>query len=217
MRNAQASVREKWIAERLTPFFKERGFTWLPHLHQFRKSTERGFTCVIISVSDYEDSSLVEAHLGIRIDDVENITFPFTNGLPGFKPDSMTLVTPLARMYGGTFERFEVRDERSANETVATIQGQLREHGLKFLHRYSSLEDMEALFNATPEEPLPLVHNQSNRCFRAVAMASLSLRRDFENLVEIYGRRLEAELRAPAPTMDKYVRLINFLRHYSQN
>ncbi len=217
MRNLQASVRESWIAERLKPFLGRQGFTWLPHLHQFRKSTERGFTCIILSVSDHEESSLAEAHLGIRIDDVENIAFPFTNGLPGFQPDSMTLVTPLAKLFGKAFERFEITDKRSAAETVTAIQGQLQDKGLKFLQQYSSLEDMEALYNEAPEASLKLVHNQSNRCFRAVVMARLLLRRDFENLVETYGRRLETELHAPQSTLDKYARLVNFLRYYSQN
>lgn len=217
MRNAQVSVRESWIAERLKPFLGRQGFTWLPHLHQFRKSTERGFTCIILSVSDHEESSLVEAHLGIRIDDVENIAFPFTNGLPGFQPDSMTIVTPLAKLYGQPFQRFEVASQRSAAEAVVAIQGQLQDKGLKFLNQYSSLEDMEALYNEKPEEQLQLVHNQANRCFRAVAMARLLPRKDFEQLVETYGRRLETELHAPQSTLEKYTRLVNFLRYYSQN
>ncbi|MCB0578026.1 MAG: hypothetical protein KDD10_01785 [Phaeodactylibacter sp.] len=217
MRNIQASTRENRIAERLIPFFREWGFTWLPHLHQFRQSTERGFTCVILSVSDYGDSSLLEAHLGIRIDDVENIAFPFTNGLPGFQPDSMTLATPLARLFGQAFERFEVSDENSADEAVAAIRAQLQEKGLKFLRRYSSLEHMDALFNETPEEPLRLAHNQANRCFRAAVLARLLPRRDFESLAETYGRHLREELRVPAATLEKYLRLISFLQHYSQN
>ena len=217
MHNLQASIRENWISERLKPFLGRQGFTWLPHLHQFRKSTERGFTCVILSVSDHEQSSLVEAHLGIRIDDVENITFPFTNGLPGFQPDSMTIVSPLSKLYSKPFERFEVTDARSAAEAVMAIQGQLQDKGLKFLGQYSSMEDMEALFNEKPQEPLFLVHNQANRCLRAIVMARLLPRKDFEQLVETYHRRLEEELHAPQSTLGKYIRLVNFLRHYSQN
>ncbi|MCB0589201.1 MAG: hypothetical protein KDD06_28190 [Phaeodactylibacter sp.] len=217
MRNIQTSVRENWVAERLAPFFRECGFTWLPHLHQFRKSTERGFTCLAIAVSDCEGGSLLEAHLGIRIDAVENLTFPFTNGLPGFQPDSMTLVTPLARLKGKPYERIELSDENSADEAAAAIRQQFEEKGLAFLSHYSSLENMDNLFNRTPEEPLPLVYSQSNRCFRAVAMARLLSRKDFELLVENYSLRLAHELFVPLPTLDKFSRLVEFLRHYSQN
>ena len=217
MRNIQASLRESWVAERLKPFFKEQGFTWLPHLHQFRKSTERGFTCVIIAVSDYDDCSLLEAHLGVRIDEVENLTFPFTNGLPGFQPDSMTIVTPLSRLNGQPFERFELKDEDSADEAVSAIRIQLQQKGLHFINHYSNLENMEALFNETPEKALPFVHNQANRCFRAVVLAQLLLRKDFEQLAATYRHRLEKELFVPLPTLDKYTRLVNFLSFYSQN
>ena len=217
MRNIQASLRESWVAERLKPFFKEQGFTWLPHLHQFRKSTERGLTCVIIAVSDYDDCSLLEAHLGVRIDEVENLTFPFTNGLPGFQPDSMTIVTPLSRLNGRPFERFELRDEDSADEAVSAIRIQLQQKGLHFINHYSSLEKMEALYNETPEKALVFVNNQANRCFRAVVLAQLLLRKDFEQLADTYRHHLEKELFTPHATLDKYTRLVDFLRFYSQN
>ncbi|MCB0617109.1 MAG: hypothetical protein KDC75_27520, partial [Phaeodactylibacter sp.] len=82
---------------------------------------------------------------------------------------------------------------------------------------YSNLENMEALFNETPEKALPFVHNQANRCFRAVVLAQLLLRKDFEQLAATYRHRLEKELFVPLPTLDKYTRLVNFLSFYSQN
>jgi len=211
------STLEAQVAERLQPLLRERGYQWLPHLHQFRRSRSKGFSCVILSTSHYENGSLLEVHLGLRHDDVENLAFPFTNGLPGFQPDSMTLVTPMSRLFGKPYQRFEVRSQDSLDSAIEQLSSQLQEEGLEFLKDYSELAAVDRLLNAQPEEPVQLLHNQINRCFRALVSAKLRQRTDFAALAEHYARFLQERLFAPAPTLEKFGRLRRFLEQYSMN
>lgn len=217
MHSFNTSTLEVQVADSLQPLLREKGYHWLPHLHQFRRSHPKGFSCVILAVSHYDTGSLLEAHLGLRHDDVENLAFPFTNGLPGFQPDSMTLVTPLGRLFGKPYQRFEVQNHNSLKTATEELKGQLLEEGLGFLKNYSQLAAVDRLLNALPDEPVQLLHNQINRCFRALVCAKLQQRDDFQALAEHYAHFLQERLYAPAPTLDKFDRLRRFLEQYSMN
>lgn len=201
----------------MSPPLKEHGFDWLPRLHQFRQSTENGFSCLILSSSPANSGSIMEAHVGLRIDDVENLAFPFTNGLPGFRPDSMTLVTPIARLYNQRFQRLTLQDERDQKAAARLFGAQFKEKGIPFVETYNKRSDLDHLFNHSPSDPLPLVHNQINRCFRGIVIAKLTQRPDFEAVVQAYATALRDTLYAPDATIAKFDRLAGFLRHYSMN
>jgi hypothetical protein len=217
MYHPDRSIQEQQLAQALHPLMRSKGYDWLPRLHQFRKSTENGFTCLILSTTAYEKESLTEAHLGIRIDHVENLAFPFTNGLPGFQPDSMSLVTPMARLFEQRYQRLPLAGEKSVEEATSQLKGQLESKGFAFLQQYSQLSQLDELLNAQPEAPVPYLHNQINRCFRAIVTAKLLQRQDFAALTEHYASLLADSLYAPEATKAKYQRLRHFLLHYSMN
>lgn len=207
---------ESRLDETLGAFLAAAGFTPRPELHQYRRAAEEGFQCVIHSWSHYDDISMLEIHIGIRLDAVEGIAFPMTNGLPGFAPDSMTLVTPLAKLRGRRHQRYEIKTEEDVQEAVGEIKEWLKEDGLPFLEKYSSLEAMDALFNDNPAKLLPYIHNASNRCLRGITLAKLTGRDDFERLVRVYRQQLEIQ-QAIEVTKEKYERLVEYLRMYSEN
>lgn len=204
------------IVHALQPYLAPKGFLYLPKWEQYRKPTPSGFQSVIVALAPYEDLSLLEVHLGIRQDSVENLAYPFTNGLMGFQDNNMTLVTPLAKLHGHAFQRFEVRQPADGARAAQEILDQLEKGGLRFLDKYSRLEEMCSLFNRHPKHPLPLVHNQINRCLRGLVLARLNHRSDFEELGAIYRERLQV-LRAPEAAVQKFDRLRNYLRSYSVN
>lgn len=194
----------------------QRGLEWIPHLHQFRQIFTGGFFCVILSISGYPDCALAEVHIGIRLDEVEQLTFPHTNSTAGFQPNSMTLVTPLARLFGKRMQRFEIFNQEDAASAAWTVEKQLTQRGLLFLAKLQRVQDMDQLYNKQPELPIPYLHNAIHRCFRGIALAKLVERPGFEALCETY-RRVLANRFAPKPTRAKYERLVQFLRNYSQN
>jgi len=211
------STQEFQIVQALRPLLAQKGYDWLPRLHQFRKSTKSGFSCLILSISTYEEASLAEAHLGVRIDDVENLAFPFTNGLTGFQPESMSVVSPMAKLFGQRYQRLSLQGPADLPEATATFTRQLEERGFAFLEKYGQLKALDQLLNKQPGETVPLVHNQINRCFRAIVTAKLMQRQDFPDIAAHYADFLADTLYAPKPTLDKYERLRQFLLHYSVN
>lgn len=204
------------IVTQLRPFFERKGFLHLPQWEQFRKPTPTGFQAVIISLADYDDLSLLEIHLGVRQDAVENLAYPFTNGLMGFRENSMTLVTPLAKLHGHAYQRFELKDMPDMSAPLEQITEQLLKGGFSFLSKYTRIEEMEQLYNRHPKHHLPLVHNQINRCLRGIVLARLNHRTDFDQMAGIYHQRLQ-ELRAPEVTIQKFERLRDYLRTFSEN
>jgi len=207
---------KKRLVHGLASRLEDKDFVYTPQWEQFRKTTSGGFQSLILSISEYPDISLFELHLGIRLNAVENLAYPFTNGLMGFQANSMTLVTPLAKLHGHAFQRFELSPGEAVDKPMEEIGKQLENGGFSFMEKYHSLEEMEKLFNRHPHHPLPLVHNQINRCLRGLVLAKLINRTDFEKLASLYRERLQV-LRAPDATIHKYDRLRSYLRTYAPN
>lgn len=203
--------------ELMQPLFQEKGFHFVPQFKQYRKLMPIGFQCVIFSFSHYPEGSLVEVHLGIRVDMVEQLAFPYTNGLPGFKEDSLTLVTPLARLFGMPFERFDLINRQDLIQTSRKVTYQLAEKGWQFLNGNTRLTHLDQLFNHQPEEELSLVHNQANRCLRGMTIARLNQDPNFQSLAQIYRQQLQQMPTATDHTRHGFDRLFHFLLAYSPN
>jgi hypothetical protein len=73
---------KKKIFSFYSPIFEKHGFEARHELWQYRKESSHGFKAFIISISEYEDDCLVELHLGIRIDSVENFVYRYVHALP---------------------------------------------------------------------------------------------------------------------------------------
>jgi len=208
--------RESWIFTPLIPFFAEAGFTYLPKLRQFRKETPNGFQNVVISISHYENSSVVEGHLGIRLESVEKFAFQFTMGLTGFQQDSHTLITSIGRLKDKKYERYSVAQAEEAERATTAIRTFMQQEGFDFLQKYCSAQALDCLFNEQPDEPLELVYNNFNRCLRGVVLAHLAHRDNFDELIQTYLHQLQA-IATPQPLQDRFIRLVQFLASYSPN
>ena len=214
--NSSAQVLEERVEAVIGEFLEDFDFQWQAPLHQYRRETNLGFQCVILAFSHYDDLSLLEAHVGIRLDAVENLAFPFTNNPAGFRGDSMTLVTPLARLFGRRHERHELATEADADAAASQIVRQLESEGLSFLNRYFNSRLMDVLFNEEPEKLLPYLHNATNRCLRGITLARLTQRDDFETLVRAYRQQLSLQ-HATEAAIARFEQLVNILRTYSEN
>lgn len=208
-------LREKWIYEQASKFFENQQFKFVKRVNQYRKNISNGFQCVIFSITHYPDTSIFEAHLGIRLDSVEQLAFPYTNGLPGFRKDSMTLVTPIAKLKGKLSERYNINSESSAKEAIMQVETFMNNNGFQFLEQYSKVNEMEQLYNHVTRERLHLIHNQLHRCFRGITLAKLVRRSDLIHLIQAYRMRL-IDL-GGARVLKKFDRLAKFLWGYSPN
>jgi hypothetical protein len=206
---------ENQLFERLEPFFKAYEFMLLRHLYQFRKQTENGFQNVILSVSGSQPV-LVEVNLGTRINMVEELAYQFTTGLDVFQENSNTLITSLGRIVNDPYKRFEANHEADVPAIADSIREFMLQQGFAFLEKYSRVKEMDALFNASPDDRLPYAYNHLNRCLRGIVLARIAGRRDFPALVATYRRTLERSSTAP-PLLEKYDRLAHYLKTFSIN
>lgn len=188
-------------------------FEPLPRLHQFRRTTPFGFQCVILSVSTYEDLELVEFHLGIRFDQVEQMAFSFTNGLTGFQADSTTLITPLGRILGQEPLRYKIRHPDDVRSVVETFWMHFQSRGLPFFERFEKIKSLDTLFNAAPEEPCPWVNNLFHPAFRGLAVGALLARDDLAVLIEQHRAALH-RFGAYGRIIENYNRLARYLLDY---
>jgi hypothetical protein len=204
------------LVNQLLPAMGEQGFEWIEAFRQFRKKTSFGFQCVILSVSDYEDLSIVELHFGIRFDRVENLAFPYTNGLKGFSRESMTLVVPVGKLLNQTYYRWDIAQKEEVRDVTIESLQLINEQGLPFFKKYATLPALDELFNGEVGKKVPLLNNPIHRCIRGITIARLSQRADFDQLVKSYRQSLQ-ELFAPGLTLKKYDELVRFLTSYQDN
>ncbi len=204
------------LVEQLSPILKKSDFQWNQALSQFRKKTGAGFQCMILSVSDYEDLSLYEPHFGIRLDKVEELAFPYTNGLRGFQKDSMTLVVSAAKLLKTPFYRLEIADHKDAFQASKRTIELFEQKGLSFFRNHQSLSQMDYLFNAFPDQQVALINNPVHRCIRGMVIARLSGREDLPALADKYRNTLQNHF-APEVTRRKFEELVLFLERYAEN
>ncbi|MGB3618239.1 MAG: hypothetical protein WBA12_08970 [Catalinimonas sp.] len=201
------------LFDKLAPFFGRYGFEPVRAYNQFRRPTEVGFQNMILAFSAYEEETWVEAFVGVRHDQVEELAYPFTSGGYAFRKDSTTLVTSLGKLRGQTHHRFKIQDERGLSRTVRDLQDFMVTDGLEFVERYTALHELDALFNDDPHRPCPYVFNQAHRCFRGLVMARLVARPGFAALCRAYRTHLTTN----AALQGRFNRLAQFLQTYSPN
>jgi len=198
------------IQEQLEWSLSKHGFKLVPEWNQFRKPTKNGFQCIIYALKSYPDLSFLELHLGIRIDMVEQLVFPYLNLPTGFKKESMTLVTNFSNLVDCSV-RTPIKEVDELKAHLVNQQSSIEETILPFLDSYSSLKALAGLFNANPTEPFKLHNNQIHRCFRGLALAKGSTPDQLESLCKIYQSVLD-QWAAPPLVQDRFVRSLDDLR-----
>lgn len=205
-----------YLSDALRAPLAEAGYHWLAGKNQFRQDTPEGFRNLILSVSPYDDAVLVETHLGLRVDAIEELVLRFTRTLPGFYPDAHSVLISQAKLLGRAFMRHAVQDTDELDEVAEALLAFWQQDGQPFLQTHHSLQGVDDLLNVAPDEPCPYLPNQAHRCLKGLTVARLVQRTDFEQLAELYDQAL---LRTPTGSLliDGYRRLRGYLRGMSFN
>ncbi|MEM6321896.1 MAG: hypothetical protein AAF960_29825 [Bacteroidota bacterium] len=208
--------RNNWLYERLAKHCEPKGFNLLPNKHQFRRRTELGFQTLILSTSHYDDITIFELHLGIRNEVIEKMAFQFTNGLPLFQRDSMTLVTSMGKLQGLAFQRFDIKKEADAEGAMRQVALFQETVGWGWLEKHQGAKAIHGALNKLPLEKTILMSNQIYRCFRGLVAAKLTNQFNYAEL-ELEYRDYLKWLRAPDYQLLIFDRLRRFLKDYSAN
>lgn len=207
---------EALMIDTLDTYLQDLGYAYVPRWKQYRKATPNGFVSYILSISPYQNECMVELHAGVRIEDVEGLVFPFTNSSPGWKGQSMTVVSPLSKIMGRDIERYPVHDFTTAAATSYTLLDQIQIYGEVFLRQYQDLTELFLLYNESPSAKHPLLKNHYHRAIRGITLAKLNQSSQLFDLVGIYKEQL-VRYRTPQRYIDAFDRLAHFLLHYSLN
>lgn len=212
----QSNLLKNRIQEELKKRLVERDYFFMPQLNQFRRVTPTGFQSIILNWIPGEDVQVLEVYLAVRHDAVEDLAEPFTSGLPEVQSSNFTLFTPLGNLFEQAVQRFNIYSEEDILPVVAALQKGILSRGISFLERYTRLENIDNLYNSDPNSPFAFLNSHLHRCMRAIAIARLSLRPDFELLAASYREQLN-QLGVTEMVLDRYDRLWRFLRTYSMN
>ncbi len=172
------------LLSQLQPFFLENGFQAQPALGIFRSLQPGGWLTVAISESQYPEGNLTELHLGIRHELVEEIVYPFAIGLQSPGGEAHTLMVSQGKIEGETHQREWVRDEADAILVARQWQQWMLEKGFAWLEIHRETTWLDQLYNDDPTTIRRWQTNAFHRSLRAIALAYLMQRDDFQRIVQ---------------------------------
>jgi len=121
-----------------------------------------------------------------------------------------------ARIIQQPYFRFEVHQSADIREVAEQIKAFMETQGFDFLEKYSTISELDKLFNDKPREKLPYAYNHLNRCLRGIVLARMADRKDFPAIAATYRNTLLKSSTAP-PLLEKYDKLVNHLKTFSFN
>lgn len=198
----------------LDVFLKPHGFKLAKGRYGFIRHFKGGFHVIHLLVTDYQPEYQMTFTFGIRIDEVEKIANPFSSlSLDGYR-DSMTFHSSWGGIQGDNlFNRTGIYTEADVMDTALEIISFLRDVVLPYFEKYTDIKAMDAELNDNPLR-------EENERFKAyylyhtaIILAKLVSRSDFDALVEIYRKHMEAGsgdiIREVLP---KFNELVEYLR-----
>jgi len=209
------SLGEKFF-EQLRPFFSEEGYVAYRVYNQFRKDTDGGFTNVIFSITHYHHELVIDCTFGSRINLVEETVMPFSNFVNGYKEESNTAITNLAKFLDKPNFKLMINGTDSFNESVQFVKVFFQQHGFEFLEQLTQLKNVERYFNANLKKASLLAFNHQLRAFRGITLATVAQNPHWEELRKEYLILLR-RYATPEIIVDRFERLSNHLAGMSLN
>jgi len=127
-----------------------RGFPARPSGYSFRKKTAFGNVAVHLNVAQYETEFHAAVHVSVRFDAVEDLINACNELLtPAEKKKTATFGCELGNLRDGRRREWRVVVGRSDPEKIAKEMAELVfEIGVPYFERYSSLEEVYAVFSS---------------------------------------------------------------------
>lgn len=200
------------------PYFTLYGFQYHAATNQYRRELEggEGFQSIILSITPYDDELLLEFFLAARHTALEQMIYRLTNGFINYAPHSTSVVMSVAKLSKeGKPWRASVRAIDDLNTVLLTLEMMLEDYGWQHLRNWSTLSELERLFNAQPFD-LSLQPNPFHKALRGTCMAKLCHRADLDGIYEDY-RELLDEYRVPWQQIQRFINLNTILENYHQN
>ena len=207
---------ETHLYQKLTPFFAEHGYTFLPEKKQFRRIVQTGFQNIVLSSVFQTADTVLDVNFGGRNEQIEQIAQQFLNTLFDARLDANTLLVSIGRLNGFQNFRYKIHAGDELAEVCDQIERFFMTRGFAFLETSSRLTTLDQLLNEHPDQPCQYVYNQTHRCYKGLIAARLNHNPRFDGLVDSYRQLLIRLTQNPYEQLH-FERLITYLQHYSAN
>ena len=194
-----------------TEFFKEQGFNLNSSQMMFEKVFPHGKQVIFIHLQDLEDSTIVQFHLGVRINEVEELIHQFLPTLQSYSDQSTTLLqTPdkLGKLYPN---QFQISTEEEFSSAQKLIERFFVEAGFKWLDKMIDPKTLEFEFLMHKEDPFNN-HNLIFSAFRSTALSKLYNPEDYPVLRQAFLAKINSKEITPF-TIASYLGFLDYLDH----
>jgi hypothetical protein len=201
------------LLDQLKTQLAPRRFHHLPQLSQYRKVTESGFYCVVLSAGGAAPPVIAEVQLGIRLNIVEQLAYQFTTGSDAYGPHSTTLLVSMGQLQSQPYQRYVLEKPTDVPRVASVMNNFIASEGLDFFHCYDSIAALDELYNGTDTRWLP---HLGHRSLRGIILAKLAHRPNWSALVAHYREQLQRR-GTPEAIIKRYEQLAAYLHHFSVN
>jgi hypothetical protein len=182
---------KSYMGKYLHPYFEHKRYMEVEDL-VYRRSTTFGESAFVCSVTGDDDMAYVKFFLGIRHDLVEKA---LVNGFglgDYFRHSSHTLLIPWSDIDSDQIPNVlpckGLSDLKAAGDWAISF---MDERGFDFLNHYKRLSALDRLFNDKVDLSAKWARHSYLRCFRAMAIARIMNRSDYDRLYQMHRQYLE--------------------------
>ncbi|SFT54472.1 hypothetical protein SAMN04489724_1252 [Algoriphagus locisalis] len=190
-------------------FFKSNGFDLNHSQLFFEKVYPHGKQVVYVHFVEGSDESWVEYHLGIRINEVEELVRKYLPTPDQYANQSLTLVqTPhnLGKFYP---RRIRITNDKQLSELLYSIENFFLMTGFNWLNQMINPIILEKEFLNHKEDPFE-VYNMVESAFRSTALSKLYNPEDYPVLRQSFLERINSEEMTPF-TIAAFLQFLNYL------
>ncbi len=177
----------------------------------YTKKTPIGKQMVFFHHTQHEDGSYLECHLGIRINQVENMVHRFLPSLGDYKERSISLLETMDRIDGNMPRRFFVENDLEFNEVIRGVEKFLVKRGFAFLDKLSSGQELDRYFNSDTSAPI-VTQNFTYRSARGITLCKLFNPENYGKIKKLYLNMLNEKQVTPF-TLASFINLLDYLEN----
>lgn len=181
-RTSRSKLLRDSLYQELASVLEPQGFHWQPSKGLLRKSPA-GFHRVSIFVDEVGVSSLafqIDIHFAIRINEVEQLVYPYRGMNPADARQAPTHVASLSQLLNDAHYQLLLTREADIDQVFDQVCYYVTSLGFPFFDQYQHLTMLDKLYNDTPQELSVRMKALFPRATLSMVLAKLTNRPDWK-------------------------------------
>lgn len=194
-----------------TELFKEHGFVLNSPQMTFEKVFTQGKQVISLHFQKIDKTTLVQFHLGVRIDEVEDLIHKYIPTLQKHSQQSITLLQSMDKLGKVYPNQFHVSTDAELSSAIKLTEKFFTEIGFKWLDKMIDPKTLEFEFLMHKEDPFNN-HNLIYSAFRSTALSKLFNPEDYPVLRQAFLAKINIKEITPF-TIASYLGFLDYLDH----